>query len=160
MTKKSDYETAVADAQKKFDDWALFSWMWFSFAPEFPTYPGKYDGSVWKDLTSMGGWGDYSYQKLAATGATYQFGVYGSSTDTAAKMGLDTNPTACVERTAIVMINANTAAVTVAEGTINLSVKDLAATAASYVAPTNAVEAGSVKMAVALASAAAVATLF
>jgi hypothetical protein len=100
------YEEAATKAQEDFDKDALFSWIWFSFAPTLPEYVGAYSGKVWAKLDSLGGWGDYSIQPYVSTAAgDYPYGASGkATTEINADHAFDINDSTSAARYAAVII--------------------------------------------------------
>uniref|UniRef100_A0A7S3IU85 Uncharacterized protein n=1 Tax=Strombidium inclinatum TaxID=197538 RepID=A0A7S3IU85_9SPIT len=79
-----------------------------------PDYQGlTYDGQVWSEMTTLGGWGDLSIQPHdnSVQEATYNFGVYGGAASKINGAGVDTNSAECVDRVmAISIYNPSTTA--------------------------------------------------
>lgn len=161
LTKSVAYIDESKVKLDEFNKWALFSWMWFAFKPTYPTYIGVYTGMKWSSLTTIGGWGDMSYQPIAAeTTIGYQFGIAGTG-DGSVSSAADINLTDCVERNAIVLyygraaVPKDNAAFKFKSMAIGEMAKKLAAPA-----PTDALEAGAVAKMVGVAALATTAYLF
>jgi hypothetical protein len=108
-TKKTTYEDNVKTAE---DDYSIFNWFLFQFAPEYPEYVGAYTGDKWSSLTSLGGWGDYTLQQLEKNNKYVPFGVMGgqttydpsSGTAAEASFAYDTNTATTATRYTSVMV--------------------------------------------------------
>jgi len=158
-TKKTEYEKQVQEAEDSHTFWSYFV---LQFAPVYPEFIGTYDGKDWQDLTSLGGWGDYTIQPFVQDGDIYPYGVWGgeASYTAAEAKAQDTNPDMGATRYAAIMIFVPSGTITAANTVFEGTVQAFAADNSDFVSPPeDAMELGSMILS-ASASLILLATLF